>query len=86
MHHFMVAAIDAMLKHLTSDQDCVRPFTPLRDLPWPPTRITIFISALWLDLPLLKRFFSFSLFLLLDEPQPRKTNGEDHHYDQNGVL
>jgi hypothetical protein len=36
MHHFMVAAIDAMLKHLTSDQDCVRPFTPLPDLPWPP--------------------------------------------------
>jgi hypothetical protein len=35
---------------------------------------------------LLKRFFSLSLFLLLDEPQPRKTNGEDHHHDQNGVL
>ena len=35
---------------------------------------------------LLKRFFSLSSFLLLDEPQPRKTNGEDHHHDQNGVL
>jgi hypothetical protein len=35
---------------------------------------------------LLKRFFSLSLFLLLDEPQPRKTNGEDHHQDENGVL
>jgi hypothetical protein len=42
--------------------------------------------ALSLDLFLLKRFFSLSLFLLLDEPQPRKTNGEDHHHDQNGVL
>jgi hypothetical protein len=42
--------------------------------------------ALSLDLFLLKRFFSPSLFLLLDEPQPRKTNGEDHHHDQNGVL
>jgi hypothetical protein len=30
------------------------------------------------------RFFSPSL--LLDEPQPRKTNGEDHHDDENGVL
>ena len=38
------------------------------------------------DLPLPKRFFSLSLFLLLDEPQPRKTNGEDHHHDQNGVF
>ena len=28
----------------------------------------------------------FSLSLLLDEPQPRKTNGEDHHDDENGVL
>ena len=42
--------------------------------------------ALSLDLFLLKRFFSPSLFLLLDKPQPRKTNGEDHHHDQNGVL
>ena len=42
--------------------------------------------ALSPDLFLLKRFFSLSLFLLLDEPQPRKTNGEDHHHDQNGVL
>jgi hypothetical protein len=42
--------------------------------------------ALSLDLFLLKRFFSHSLFLLLDEPQPRKPNGEDHHHDQNGVL
>ena len=42
--------------------------------------------ALSLDLFLLKRFFSLSLFLLLDEPQPRETNGEDHHHDQNGVL
>src|SRR5260370_42455690 len=32
------------------------------------------------------RFFSLSLFLLLDEPQPRKTNGDDHHGDENGVL
>jgi DNA invertase Pin-like site-specific DNA recombinase len=23
---------------------------------------------------------------LLDDPQPRKTSGEDHHDDQNGVL
>jgi hypothetical protein len=38
------------------------------------------------DLLLPKRFFSLSLFLLLDEPQPRKTNGEDHHHDQNGVF
>jgi hypothetical protein len=38
------------------------------------------------DLLLPKRFFSLSLFLLLDEPQPRKTNGEDHHHNQNGVL
>ena len=30
------------------------------------------------------RFFSLSL--LLDEPQPRKTNGYDHHDDENGVL
>ena len=30
--------------------------------------------------------FSLSLFLLLDEPQPRKTNGEDHHHDENGVV
>jgi hypothetical protein len=45
-------------------------------------------GAQWLslDLLLLKRFFSFSLFLLLDEPQPRKTNGEGHHHDQDGVL
>ena len=42
--------------------------------------------ALSLNIFLLKRFFSLSLFLLLDEPQPRKTNGEDHHHDQNGVL
>jgi hypothetical protein len=32
------------------------------------------------------RFFSLSLFLLLDEQQPRKTNGDDHHGDENGVL
>jgi hypothetical protein len=32
------------------------------------------------------RFFSLSLFLLLDEPKPRKTNGDDHHGDENGVL
>jgi hypothetical protein len=31
-------------------------------------------------------FFSLSLFLLLDKPQPRKTNGDDHHCDENGVL
>jgi hypothetical protein len=30
------------------------------------------------------RFFSPSRFL--DEPQPRKTNCEDHHDDENGVL
>ena len=42
--------------------------------------------VLSLDFLLLKRFLSLSLFLLLDEPQPRKTNGEDHHHDQNGVL
>jgi hypothetical protein len=42
--------------------------------------------ALSLDIFLLNRFFSLSLFLLLDEPQPRKTNGEGHHHDQNGVL
>src|SRR6266478_3717259 len=42
--------------------------------------------ALSIDLPLLERFFSLPLFLLLDEPQPRKTEGEDHHHDQNGVL
>jgi hypothetical protein len=23
---------------------------------------------------------------LLDDPQPPKTNGEDHHDDQNGIL
>jgi hypothetical protein len=32
------------------------------------------------------RFFSLSFFLLLDEPQPRETNGDDHHGDENGVL
>jgi hypothetical protein len=32
------------------------------------------------------RFFSLSLFLLLDNPQPRKTYGEDHHHDENGVF
>src|SRR6478736_6580309 len=42
--------------------------------------------ALSLDLFLLKRFSSLSLFLLLDEPQPRKTSGEDHHHDENGVF
>ena len=42
--------------------------------------------VLSLDFLLLKRFLSLSLFLLLDEPQPRKTNGEDHHHDQNGEL
>ena len=32
--------------------------------------------------------FSFSLlpFPLLDDPQPRKAGGKDHHDDQNGVL
>ena len=29
--------------------------------------------------------FSF-FFLLLDEPQARETNGDDHHGDENGVL
>jgi hypothetical protein len=42
--------------------------------------------ALSLDLFLLKRLFPLSLLLLLDEPQPRKTNGEDQHHDQNGVF
>jgi len=32
------------------------------------------------------RFFSLSLFLLLDNPQPRKPYGEDHHNDENGVF
>ena len=42
--------------------------------------------ALSLDLFLLKRSSSLSLLLLLDEPQPRKTNGGDHHHDQSGVF
>ena len=41
--------------------------------------------ALSLDLLLLKRF-SLLPFPLLDDPQPRKTSGEDHHDDQNGIL
>jgi hypothetical protein len=32
------------------------------------------------------RFSSLSLFPLLDEPQPRKTNGDDHHDDEDDVL
>ena len=45
-------------------------------------------GTLWLSLDhlLRKRFVSHSLFLLLDEPQPCKTNGEGHHHDQDGVL
>jgi hypothetical protein len=45
-------------------------------------------GAKWLslDLLLLKRFPSLSLFLLLDEPQPRKTDGKGDHHDQDGVL
>jgi hypothetical protein len=41
--------------------------------------------TLSLDLLLLKRFSPLP-FPLLDDPQPRKASGEDHHYDQNGVL
>jgi hypothetical protein len=33
-----------------------------------------------------RALLSFSLFLLLDEPQPRKANGGDHHHDQYGVI
>jgi hypothetical protein len=44
-------------------------------------------GASWLSLGLLfAEAFSVSLFLLLDEPQSRKTNGESHHHDQDGVL
>jgi len=42
--------------------------------------------ALSLDLFLLKCLFSLSLFLLLDEPQPRKTSGGNHHHDHNEVV
>jgi hypothetical protein len=38
-----------------------------------------------LDPILLKRFSLFPV-PLLNDPQPRKTNGEDHHDDQNGIL
>jgi hypothetical protein len=34
---------------------------------------------------LLKRF-SLMPFPLLDDPQPPKTSGEDHHNDHNGIL
>src|SRR5438067_11782747 len=34
----------------------------------------------------LKSFLSCPLLLLLDEPQPPKTNGGDDHDDKNGVL
>ena len=43
------------------------------------------VCALSLD-PLLLKRFSLLPFPLLDDPQPRKTSGEDHHHDQNGVL
>jgi hypothetical protein len=36
--------------------------------------------------PLLLKRFSLLPFPLLDDPQPPKTNGEDHHDDQNGIL
>ena len=36
--------------------------------------------------PLLLKRFSLLPFPLLDYPQPRKTSGEGHHDDQNGVL
>jgi hypothetical protein len=42
-------------------------------------------SALSLDLLLPKRFSLLS-FPLLDDPQPRKTGGEDYHDDQDGVF
>ena len=42
--------------------------------------------ALSLDLLLLKCFLSLSLLLLLDEPQPRKTRGKDHHDDKSDVF
>ena len=48
--------------------------------------LRIRLAPLSPDLLMLKRFSSHSLFLLLDEPQPRKSNGEDHHNNQNGVL
>lgn len=35
---------------------------------------------------LLERFFSLPLFLLLDEPQPRKATGDDHHHGENCVV
>jgi hypothetical protein len=44
-----------------------------------------FACALSLYLLLLNRF-SLLPFPLLDNPQPRKTGGEDHHDDQNGIL
>ena len=44
------------------------------------------LTASLLDLFFRTRLFSPNLFLLLDEPQPRKTNDEDHHDDENDVL
>jgi hypothetical protein len=38
-----------------------------------------------LSLPL-RKHFSLLPFPLLDDPQPHKTSGEDHHDDQDGVL
>jgi hypothetical protein len=50
-------------------------------------RTTPFDSACGLSLdPLFLQRFSLLPFPLLDDPQPPKTNGEDHHDDQNGIL
>jgi hypothetical protein len=44
------------------------------------------MTSSFLNLVFPTRFVSLSFFLLLDEPQPRETNGDDHHGDENGVL
>ena len=49
------------------------------------SRISAFATLISSSLNFLLPTRLFSLFLL-DEPQPRKTTGEDHHDNQNGVL
>ena len=44
------------------------------------------MTSSFLNLVFPTRFVSLSFFLLLDEPQPRETNGHDYHGDENGVL